>query len=114
MIAGREARAKCFRNIARVLRPGGLLYATAHLVNGNFMERFELTTGSWYDPVGRFSTVAGEPAYSFSKEDEFREEIEKAGLVVSKMKKVMKEDAEHPFHAGGLWIDARKPDANGV
>jgi hypothetical protein len=113
MITGREARANCFRNIARVLRPGGTVYATAHLVNSAFKRRHDLAKGSWYDPLGRVSTVAGEPAYYFSKEDEFREEIEMAGLELLRLEKTLKADAEHPFHAGGMWADARKPDANG-
>jgi len=114
MIAGTEARAACFRNIARVLRPGGLLHATAHWVDSNFNQRHELGPGSWYDPLGRFTTIAGEPAYYFSTEDEFRGDIEGAGLAVLRMEKVAKDEPEHPFQAGSMWIDARKPDADGV
>jgi SAM-dependent methyltransferase len=114
MIVGRGPRAQCFENIARVLAPGGLLYASAHLVDAGVTDRCDLAAGIWYDPLGRFSTIAGEPAYHFSTEEEFTGEIEQAGLSVLKARKVMKKDPEHPFYAGDIFIDARKPRADGT
>lgn len=112
MITDRDERVNCFKNIARVLKPRGLLYATAHLANSNFNKWHDLAAGSWYDPRRRYSTVGGEPAYYFSNEDEFRGEIEGAGLNLLRMEKVSKTDAERPFHAGDMFADACKPDAN--
>ncbi|MFH1024576.1 MAG: class I SAM-dependent methyltransferase [Planctomycetota bacterium] len=110
MITGYAARKNCFQNIARVLKSGGRLYATAHLVDAAFTGRHEMAPGSWYDPSGRFSTVGDEPAYYFSTEEELRGEIEGADLVILTMEKILKKDPEHPFCAGSLWADARKPD----
>ncbi len=109
MITNQDDRRNCFANIARILKPGGFLYATAHLANIGFHERFEMAPDSWYDPEGRFTTISGEPAYYFSTEDEFCSEIGKAGLIFVRIKSYAEVHADRPFHAGEVLADARRP-----
>jgi len=113
MVVGEKDRAECFSNIFRILKRGGLLCAGAKLVNEQFKERHEMGPGAWYDPAGRFSTLAGEPAYYLSTEDEFRRELEQAGFTILRLEKEIEADAEHPFWAGGMEADARKPATTG-
>jgi len=113
MVIG-EDRAKCFANVFRTLKPGGILYAQAHLADPQFTDRWELGPSSWFDPVTRVTTAADMPMYQFCVETEFHHELERAGLDILRQGTVTMEAGaierdRWPFAAGTVFAEARKP-----
>jgi tetratricopeptide (TPR) repeat protein len=86
-------------------------YAEAHLLNEAIRERMVFSGPDYFDPVGQYSTVQGQPMYYFSREQEFADLIEGAGFRILTREKVPPYPAkEHmPFCAGGMCLVATKP-----
>jgi len=108
MVIG-DQRGYCFSSIYRVLKPGGILYARAHLVNEDFRERYQLSPTSYFDPVKRYTTMDEVPMYWFSRETEFIQEVQDAGFQVMDSVREDSSADEQPFVIGGMYIEARKP-----
>jgi len=108
MVIGPDRKA-CMAGVFRILKPGGLFFARAHLVNDRITERFHITPNVYFDPVRRVSTMDEVPMYYFSKEDEFRSEITEAGFVIRLFETTPAEGQDEPFMAGDMSVDAVKP-----
>lgn len=110
MIIG-EDRKPCVENVFRVLKPGGIFYATAHLVNEKIKTRALLSGKDYFDPKGRYSTVEGIPMYYFSRAREFKALIEGAGFKILRHQTEPKPAAGAglAFYAGDMWIEALRP-----
>ena len=109
MIIGYD-RARCVANVHRVLKPGGIFYAEAHLVNEQIKERFVFAGNEFFDPQGQYSTCQGQPMYYYSREREFTDLIEGAGFRILRQGKEPPSAAHEdmPFGAGSMWMEAIK------
>ena len=111
MIIGQEREATV-ASVWRVLKPGGIFYAEAHLLNEAITQRMLFSGQDYFDPEGQYSTVQGHPMYYYSREQEFVDLIEGAGF------RILRREKEAPyathqdmsFCAGGMWVEARKPE----
>ena len=110
MILG-EDRKTCVENVFRVLKPGGIFYARAHLVNEKLKTRTRLGGRNYFDPKGQFSTVEGLPMYYLSRGQEFKDLIEGAGFRILRHRTEPKPAAHAgvSFYAGDMWIEAVRP-----
>ncbi len=110
MIVGPERKA-AVANVWRVLKPGGIFHAVAHLLNEAITRRMAFSGQDYFDPERQYSTVQGHPMYYYSREQEFVDLIEGAGFHILRRGK----EAPYPTHqntpflAGGMWIEAAKP-----
>lgn len=115
MVLGDDRRA-CFAGISRTLKPGGVLYALAHLADPDFTGCCEIGPGAVFDPVTLTSTTKDVPMYQFSTEKSFIDEIAAAGLNIERSGTLemqagdgAKIDNAMPFAIGTLFVEARKP-----
>ena len=110
MIIGKD-RKTCVENVFRILKPGGIFYAKAHLVNEKIKTRTRLGGKNYFDPKGQYSTVEGLPMYYFSREQEFKTLIERAGFKILRHRTNPKPAARArvPFYAADMWIEAVRP-----
>lgn len=109
MVLGKEREA-AVSSVWRVLKPGGLFYAEAHLVNEAITERTVFSGKDWLDPEGQFWTVEGHPMYYLSREEEFVRLVEGAGFRILQRvnEPLCPENQDLPFCAGGMWVVAVK------
>ena len=109
MIIGAERQA-AIASLWRVLKPGGVFYAETHLLNEAIMQRLVFSGQDYFDPVGQYSTVQGQPMYYFSRGQEFVTLIESAGFQILQREKVppYPTHPEMTFCAGGMWVVATK------
>ena len=114
MVVGSE-RPRCFSSIFRVLRPGGILFAEAHLVDEGFDQPCEMAPNACFDPKTRCSTIDGVPMYHYSTESGFRDELRRAGFEIVHADRTLTEDPsdDSPFMLGDTYVDARKPAEDG-
>jgi len=108
-----EDRQRCFANVHRVLKPGGIFLAKAHIVSNEFSSRHDIAQGVWIDPTTLQSTVNGVPMYQYSREDEFLAELMDTGLEVCEHRNESPDDADDqlpPFCRGVVVAEARKPE----
>jgi len=115
MVLGAD-RPACFASIFRKLKPGGIVYAQAHVVRDGFRKRYDIAPGAYFDPVRLVSTIRDVPIYQFSTESGFRKEIEDAEFEILCSGNVDYDQeadsaaGDHmPFLAGSVFVDARKP-----
>ena len=110
MVLGQD-RALTVRSVWRVLRPGGIFYAEAHLLAETATERVVFGDGDGFDPQGRYSTVRGQPMYDFSREQDFADLIQGAGFRILRQGREAPcaSHPDMPFWAGDMWIEACKP-----
>ncbi len=111
MVLGEE-RPACFRNVYRVLKPGGVFFAQSHIVDQTFRERHVVAPGAYIDPVTLQSTVKDTPMYQYCREDAFLSEIQTAGFEVlhHRMGQLDDMDKDTPsFYKGVMFVEAGKP-----
>jgi len=110
MVIGKDRKA-CVENVFRVLKPGGVFYAKAHLVNEKIKTRRRLGGKNYFDPKGQYSTVEGTPMYYFSSAREFKALIEGAGFKILRHRTMPKSAAGAglAFYAADMWIEALRP-----
>ncbi len=104
-------REPCVRNVFRVLKRNGVFLAKAHLLNENIKGRLSLGGCDYFDAVGHFSTVQGQPMYYYSRQEEFLSLLQESGfrIVCSKMEPLPVTDEKMPFWAGDITVKAVKP-----
>ena len=107
MVIGADRR-PCLRAVFRILRPGGVFFARAHLVNEQVKERHYVTPHVYFDPERRVSTIDDVPMYYFSSESEFKREVMEAGFEIRRLEKTPRKEGDDPFVAGGMFLDAVK------
>ena len=111
MVLGNE-RPNCFLNVFRVLKPGAVFFAQAHIVTNTFKERYVIAPGASIDPVTLLSTVNDTPIYQYSREDAFLSEIRTAGFEVHHYRTGDLDSRDKdmpPFYKGVMFVDAGKP-----
>jgi len=110
MILGAD-RTACVRNVHRILRPGGLFYARAHLLGEGPCRPVRFAGGECFDPRTQCSTVGGVPMYYYSRRDEFARLIRSPGLHIVARGETARPPGtdDMPFYAGGMWVEAVKP-----
>lgn len=110
MVLGAD-RATCFANVCRVLRPGGLFRAKAHVLDHAPATRIDLAPGVWRDPATLQSTVNGVPMYQYSLNNAFADDLRAAGLAVVETRiepPVHDECGRIPGYLGIACVVARK------
>jgi SAM-dependent methyltransferase len=110
MILG-EDRPKCFQNVFRVLKPGGIFFAQAHLVTDAIKTRHALASNALIDPTTLVSTVMGTPMYQFSLEDDFLAELRVAGFEIRhhRIGDLDNRKLDVPFYRGTMFVEAERP-----
>ncbi len=111
MIIGKEREASV-ASVWRVLKPGGIFYAEAHLLNEAITRREFFSGQDYFDPEGQYSTVQGYPMYYYSREQEFIDLIEGAGFSILR-RETEPPHPQHqdmPFCVGGMWVVAKKSE----
>jgi len=112
MVLG-EDRRRCFANMFRVLKPGGVFLAKAHIMTCEFTERYNIASGVWIDPTTLQSTVNGVPMYQYSRQEDFLAELVRAGLEVCECRNKPPDGGDHqhpPFYGGVAIAEGRKPE----
>ncbi len=84
----RDDRAKCFSNIYRILKNGGIFHAKANCMNEAVKKRVDISKDCYFDPQTQCLLRDGVPYYYLSREDEFMGELKKAGFTVLESEKI--------------------------
>lgn len=109
MIIGKKERKQCLENVFRVLKPGGIFYVEAHLLNEQIKERIVFSEREYFDPQEQYSTCGGQPMYYFSRKSEFIDSVKEVGFKILHHEEEQVTQKDMPFYIGDIWMETIKP-----
>ena len=104
-----DDRAKCFANIYRVLKTGGIFHAKANCMKEGLDTCFEISANCYFDSRSQCLMHDGVPYYYLSREEEFVKEVQEAGFTILESERITDFDDKQPCQSCWLHVNATKP-----
>lgn len=103
-----DDRMRCFEDIFRILKDGGLLHVRANCVNENLNTRISITDDSYFDPELQFLVREEMPCYYLPREREFINELRSAGFRILELERITDFEGKQPYQSCRLNVNAQK------
>lgn len=106
-----EDRPTCLQNVFRVLKPGGVFFAQAHLVTDAIKTPHPSASNELVDPTTLVSALMDTPMYQYSLESDFLAELQLAGFEIRHHQSgdLGSQKLDVPFYRGAMFVEAQRP-----